>query len=67
MAVGPDEMVDLDFLQVGLTSGLRRARAELVSLSEANVRKTVKSDQETSKAGKAPNEHDFTRKTTEES
>jgi hypothetical protein len=30
---------------MGLTSGLRRARAELVSSSEANVRNAVKSKQ----------------------
>jgi stearoyl-CoA desaturase (delta-9 desaturase) len=53
--------------KIGLTSGLRRARTELVSSSEANVRKKMKSDQETSKAGKTRNVWDLARKTTQES
>jgi hypothetical protein len=55
------------FSKIGLTDGLRRARAELVSSSEANVRKTVTSEQVMSKAGKTQNEHDLTRETTQES
>jgi hypothetical protein len=45
--------------KIGLTDGLRRARAELISSSEANVRKTVMS--------KTPNEHELTRETAQES
>jgi hypothetical protein len=55
------------FSKVGLTDGLRRARAEVVSSSEANVRKLVTSEQVISKAGKTRNERDPTRKTAQES
>jgi hypothetical protein len=53
--------------KIGLTDGLRRARAELISSSEANVRKTLTSAQVKSKAEKAPNEHDLMRETAQES
>jgi len=55
------------FSKIGLTDSLRRARAELVSSSEANVRKTVTSEQVMSKVGKMPNEHDLTPRTMQES
>jgi stearoyl-CoA desaturase (Delta-9 desaturase) len=58
----PTKWLIWSFSRIGLTSGLRRARAELVSSSEAQVRKTVMS-----KAGKTPNVRDLARKTTEES
>jgi stearoyl-CoA desaturase (Delta-9 desaturase) len=63
----PTKWLIWSFSKIGLTSALRRARAELVSSSEANVRKTVTSEQVTSKAGKMPNMHDLTRKITQES
>jgi stearoyl-CoA desaturase (delta-9 desaturase) len=47
----PTKWLIWSFSKIGLTSGLRRAQAELISSSEANVRKT-----ETSKARKTPNE-----------
>ena len=66
MAVGPNEML----IGVSPDQADRRSapsRAELVSSSEANIRKTVTSEQVTSKAGKTHNEYDLTRKTTQES
>ncbi len=63
----PTKWLIWSFSKIGLTSGLRRVRAELVSSTEANVRKTVKSEQVTNKAGKTPNEHDLTRAITQES
>ena len=48
----PTKWLIWSFSKIGLTSGLRRARAELVSSSEANVRKTVKSEQVTSEGRK---------------
>jgi hypothetical protein len=50
------------FSKIGLTSGLRRVRAELISSTEANVQKTV-----TNKAGKTPNERHLMHKMTQES
>jgi stearoyl-CoA desaturase (delta-9 desaturase) len=41
----PTKWLIWSFSKMGLTSGLRRARAELVSSSEANVRNAVKSKQ----------------------
>jgi stearoyl-CoA desaturase (delta-9 desaturase) len=41
----PTKWLIWSFSKIGLTSGLRRARAELVSSSEANVRETVKSEE----------------------
>ena len=58
----PTKWLIWSFSKIGLTSGLRRARAELISSSEANVRKTV-----TSNAGKTPNERHFAHKMTQES
>src|SRR5216117_2336405 len=58
----PTKWLIWSFSKIGLTGGLRRAREELVSSSEANVRKTV-----TSKAGKTPNEPDLTREIMQES
>ena len=58
----PTKWLIWSFSKIGLTSGLRRARADLVSLSEANVRRTV-----TSEAGKSPNEHHLAREITQES
>ena len=63
----PTKWLIWSFSKIGLTSGLRRVRAELVSSTETNVRKTVKSEQVTNKAGKTPNEHDLTRAITQES
>ena len=63
----PTKWLIWSFSKIGLTDGLRRARAELVSSSEANVRKIVTSEQVMSKAGKTPNEHDLTRETAQES
>ena len=63
----PTKWLIWSFSKIGLTDGLRRARAELVSSSEANVRKTVTSEQVMSNAGKTPNEHDLTHKTAQES
>jgi stearoyl-CoA desaturase (delta-9 desaturase) len=40
----PTKWLIWSFSKIGLTSGLRRARSELVFLSEGNVRKTVKRD-----------------------
>ena len=37
----PTKWLIWSFSKIGLTSGLRRARSELVSSSEANVRRTV--------------------------
>ena len=48
----PTKWLIWSFSKIGLTSGLRRARSELVFLSEGNVRKTVKRDQKASKAEK---------------
>ena len=62
----PTKWLIWSFSKVGLASGLRRARAELVSSSEANVRKTVTSEQVTSKAGKNPNEHFLARNTAQQ-
>ena len=44
MGVGPDEMVDLEFLQDRTDERSAPRRAELISSSEANVRKTVTSE-----------------------
>jgi stearoyl-CoA desaturase (delta-9 desaturase) len=63
----PTKWLIWSFSKLGLTSGLRRARADLVSLSEANVRKTVASDQNTSDAERMPNVHDLARNTVQES
>ena len=63
----PTKWLIWSFSKIGLTGGLRRARAELVSSSEANVRKTVTSEKVTSKAGKTPNEPDLTREIMQES
>jgi stearoyl-CoA desaturase (delta-9 desaturase) len=63
----PTKWLIWSFSKIGLTDGLRRARAELVSSSEANVRKIVTSEQVISKAGKTPNEHDLTREIAQES
>ena len=63
----PTKWLIWSFSKIGLTDGLRRARAELVSSSEANVRKTLTSDHVMSKTGKTPDEHDLTRKATQES
>ena len=57
----PTKWLIWSFSKIGLTSGLRRARAELVSSSEANVRKTVKSDASDEQRRKNANEHDLTR------
>ena len=62
----PTKWLIWSFSKVGLASGLRRARAELVSSSEANVRKTVTSEQVTSKAGKNSNEHFLARNTAQQ-
>ncbi|MGC2627131.1 MAG: fatty acid desaturase [Candidatus Udaeobacter sp.] len=58
----PTKWLIWSFSKIGLTSGLRRAQAELISSSEANVRKTL-----TNKAGKTPNERHFAHKMTQES
>src|SRR5712675_3493009 len=50
----PTKWLIWSFSKIGLTSSLRRAQADLVSLSEANVRKTVTSEQVISKAGETP-------------
>jgi stearoyl-CoA desaturase (delta-9 desaturase) len=63
----PTKWLIWTFSKIGLTDGLRRARAELVSSSEANVRKLMTSEQVMSKAGKTQNEHDLTRKAAQES
>jgi stearoyl-CoA desaturase (delta-9 desaturase) len=63
----PTKWLIWSFSKIGLTGGLRRARAELVASSEANVRKTVTSQQVMSKAGQTPNEHALTRETMQES
>ena len=63
----PTKWLIWSFSKIGLTSSLRRARADLVSLSEANVRKTVTSEQVISKAGKTPNERHLAHKITQES
>ena len=63
----PTKWLIWSFSKIGLTDGLRRARAELVSSSEANVRKTLTSAQVTSNAEKTPNEHHLTREVTQES
>jgi stearoyl-CoA desaturase (delta-9 desaturase) len=63
----PTKWLIWTFSKIGLTSGLRRARADLVSSSEANVRKIGTSEQVTSKAGKTPNVHDLVRNTAQES
>jgi hypothetical protein len=57
----PTKWLIWSFSKIGLTGGLRRARAEMVSSSEANVRKTAPS-----KARKMPNEHGFARELTHE-
>ena len=63
----PTKWLIWSFSKIGLTSSLRRARADLISLSEANVRKTVTSEQVTSKAGKTPNERHLAHEMTQES
>jgi hypothetical protein len=47
----PTKWLIWSFSKIGMTSSLRRARAELVSSSEAKVRGTVSNDQVTSEAG----------------
>jgi stearoyl-CoA desaturase (delta-9 desaturase) len=56
----PTKWLIWTFSKIGLTSGLRRVRAEVISSTEANVRKTV-----TNKAGKTPNERHLARKMTQ--
>jgi stearoyl-CoA desaturase (delta-9 desaturase) len=63
----PTKWLIWSFSKIGLTSSLRRARADLVSLSETNVRKTVTSEQVISKAGKTPNERHLAHTITQES
>lgn len=63
----PTKWLIWSFSKIGLTSGLRRARAELISASETNVRTTGTSEQLTSKAEKTPRDHDLTHAITQES
>jgi stearoyl-CoA desaturase (delta-9 desaturase) len=46
----PTKWLIWSFSKIGLTSGLRRARAESISSSEAKVRRTVTSDPPTQRA-----------------
>jgi stearoyl-CoA desaturase (delta-9 desaturase) len=57
----PTKWLIWSFSKIGLTSGLRRARAELVSESEANVRKIA------SEAENTPEAHGLKRAITQES
>ena len=63
----PTKWLIWSFSKIGLTTGLRRARAELVSASEANVRKTATGEQVTNKSEKPPNACTLAAKTTRES
>jgi stearoyl-CoA desaturase (delta-9 desaturase) len=58
----PTKWLIWSFSKIGLTSGLRRVRAELISSTEANVRKTA-----TRKLGKPANEHHLAREITQQS
>ena len=65
MAVGPDEMVDLEFLQ---DRADERAAPRAVGIGFLERGERAKdSEPATSKAGKTPIEYDLTRKTTKES
>jgi stearoyl-CoA desaturase (delta-9 desaturase) len=58
----PTKWLIWTFSKIGLTSGLRRVQAEVISSTEAKVRKTV-----TSKLGETPNEHHLAHEITQES
>jgi len=58
----PTKWLIWSFSKIGLTSGLRRVQAEVISSTEAKVRKTA-----TRKLGNPPNEHHLTREITQQS
>jgi stearoyl-CoA desaturase (delta-9 desaturase) len=58
----PTKWLIWTFSKIGLTSGLRRVQAEVISSTEAKVRKTV-----TSKLTETPNEHHLAHEITQES